>query len=83
MRPSEDGSPDRTDMRSSGENRDLTARKGSGEDGPCHARPPTIPDRYTPLELANGAVVIYDRKESNAWIESSHAIPLGDAERRG
>lgn len=79
--PSDDVSPDRTDMRSSDGNRDPTAREGSGEDGPSHARPPVIPDRYAPLQLVDGAVVIYDRESSDAWIESSYAIPLGDAER--
>lgn len=83
MMPSDDVSPDRTDTTPPAEEQAPRTQEEFDEDEPRNTRPPAIPDRYTPLELVDGAIVIYDRKESNAWIESSHAIPLGDAEWRG
>jgi hypothetical protein len=31
-------------------------------------------DRYAALEIGNGDIVIYDRKESNAWLQSDHTV---------
>lgn len=38
--------------------------------------PPGVADRYTHLELADKEVVIHDRENTRAWIQSSHSITL-------
>ncbi|WP_178915839.1 MULTISPECIES: hypothetical protein [Natronomonas] len=37
---------------------------------------PTTRDRCVDFELEGGAVVIYDRKNHNAWIQSDSAVEL-------
>lgn len=40
------------------------------------AEPDPIPDRYTLLGVGDDEVVIYDREDTDAWIQSNRAVPL-------
>jgi hypothetical protein len=33
-------------------------------------------DRYAALEMGDGDVVIYDREEPSAWLQSDHTVEL-------
>jgi hypothetical protein len=33
-------------------------------------------DRYAALKIGDGDVVIYDRKEQSAWLQSDHTVEL-------
>jgi hypothetical protein len=39
-----------------------------------HTRSGTPTDRYGSFETADGDVVLYDREDSTAWIQSNYAI---------
>ena len=41
---------------------------------------PVVDDRYAALDLEDESVIVYDCRETNAWLQSSHAIPLEDDE---
>jgi hypothetical protein len=43
-------------------------------------RPPAIPDRYAALHLEEDAVIVYDRQETNAWIQSTDTVDLEPAD---
>lgn len=49
---------------------DRTEDCGHGVDGEERTR-------YADLKLENGDVVIYDRTDQNAWIQSASAVRLG------
>lgn len=34
--------------------------------------------RYGAIEAGNGDVIVYDRDEPRAWIQSSYAVAVGD-----
>lgn len=40
---------------------------------------PIVSDRYAALHLEDESVIVYDCRETNAWIQSSHAVSLGAA----
>lgn len=40
------------------------------DDHDCH------PGRYTALEAEDGVLVIFDRENPDAWIQSDHAVAL-------
>jgi hypothetical protein len=46
------------------------------EDDASEASPPVETDRCVDIELESGEVVIYDRKNSRAWIQSDGAVDL-------
>lgn len=49
-------------------------------DAPDTPKPPESAldsDRYAHLSLDNGAVVIYDRKEPETWLQSDFAVEVG------
>lgn len=33
-------------------------------------------DRYATLEMGDGDIVIYDREEPSAWLQSDHTVEL-------
>ena len=46
-------------------------------------RPGTPADRYGSFETADGDVVLYDREDSTAWIQSNYAIDFDDIRASG
>jgi hypothetical protein len=46
-------------------------------DSATHPTRPELVDRYASFETAEEEVVVYDRKQPNAWISSDVAFDVG------
>ncbi len=41
-----------------------------------------VPDRYRSITTDGDGVIVYDREEPEAWLQSSYAVEVGPADRR-
>lgn len=59
------------------------AARRANAGGRPRPEPAPVPDRYAMIGLGENEVVIYDRENSDAWIQSTRAVPLAAPEAEG